>query len=127
MRKSLASLNWTVAVLFTGIGLFGQSAAAQAPVYRASDFVKPVTTGQSVAYQGEVAAYPVAQTRVLDQASASSGYGSPTSGTLQGRGAVGSGAASRGSGGCACGDSQWSAAANALFLFRNDPASSVLA
>lgn len=127
MRKSMASWNWTVAVLFAGIGLFGQSASAQAPVYRASDFVKSVSTGQSVAYQGEVATYPDANTRVLDQAPVSSGNGSPMSGTLQGRGAAGSGAAGRGSGGCACGDSQWSAAANALFLFRNDPASSVLA
>lgn len=130
MGKSLVSLKSLVAVLFSGMGLLGQSASAQAPIYSAADFQ---ASGYQLApaQQDDAAFYPATMMTSSNAATGhnateygSAGYGSGHSASCSSsRGCGGTG----GAGGGACGNSLWSASANALFLFRNDPAASVLA
>lgn len=127
MRKSMVSLKSMVAVLFSGMGLLCQSASAQAPVYSAADFLASGYL-RSPARQADSTVYPNTMLTSSHAATANTAaeYGSAEYGCCNAA-SCGSAAGCGGGGGCACGNSQWSGSANALFLFRNDPAASVLA
>jgi len=131
MRKSMMSLKDMAAVLFFGLGLLGQSASAQAPVYSAANFLasgyqlSPSDRDNSADYPATMMASSTAATGHSAAEYGSAGYGSGNSALCSST--RGCSSSTGGAGGCACSNSLWSASANALFLFRNDPAASVLA
>lgn len=123
----MVSLKSMVAVLLSGMGLLCQSASAQAPVYSAADFLASGYL-RSPARQADSTVYPNTMLTSSNVATATTAaeYGPAEYGCCNAA-SCGSAAGCGGGGGCACGNSQWSGSANALFLFRNDPAASVLA